>query len=105
MFANGIPWEPILIGLVALVLLLQLMNLARDGDQSLRRLERKIDAVIKHLGLPLPDASQELSAAVKKLADEPGGKISAIKLQREETGMGLAEAKDAVEEYLRSRPA
>lgn len=105
MFANGIPWEPILIGLVALVLLLQMMNLARDGDQSLRRLERKLDAVIKHLGIELPNSGPTLSAEVKKLADEPGGKISAIKRLREESGLGLAEAKEAIEEYLRSRSA
>lgn len=43
-----------------------------------------------------------LSDRVKELARDPTRKIEAIKLYREETGEGLAEAKEAVEAYVRS---
>jgi ribosomal protein L7/L12 len=35
-----------------------------------------------------------------ELADDPAKKISAIKLHRQQTGVGLKEAKDAVEAYI-----
>jgi hypothetical protein len=41
-------------------------------------------------------------AAVAAL--QQGNKIEAIKLTREVTGLGLKEAKDAVEAYLRAHP-
>jgi hypothetical protein len=67
----------------------------------IRMLERKLDAIIGHLGIELPDAlvNSGLSPEVCSLADK-GEKISAIKLHRQETGIGLKEAKDAVEAYL-----
>jgi ribosomal protein L7/L12 len=43
-----------------------------------------------------------LSQRVKDIARNPGGKISAIKAYREETGAGLAEAKNAIEAWRRS---
>jgi hypothetical protein len=42
----------------------------------------------------------ELSARVKAIADQPERFIEAIKVCREETGAGLAEAKAAVEAYV-----
>ncbi|HVZ94962.1 MAG TPA: ribosomal protein L7/L12 [Phycisphaerales bacterium] len=63
---------------------------------QLTRLERKLDLVIAHLGLDLPDDGmddiRELIAA--------GRKIEAIKVYRERTGLGLAEAKQAVDRGL-----
>ncbi len=60
---------------------------------TLARLERKIDALMASLGVEMPkdkmDDIRALSAA--------GQKIEAIKLYRERTGVGLAEAKAAVE--------
>jgi hypothetical protein len=71
----------------------------------LARIERKLDVLIKHLNIAYVDpASPEgLSAEVRKLADDPGQKIQAIKLHREETGISLKEAKDAVETYINRR--
>jgi hypothetical protein len=43
-----------------------------------------------------------LSDRVKELARDPTRKIEAIALYREETGAGLAEAKESVEAYVRS---
>jgi ribosomal protein L7/L12 len=43
-----------------------------------------------------------LSRHVMEIASDPGRKISAIKAYREETGLGLKEAKDAVEAWIAS---
>jgi hypothetical protein len=61
----------------------------------LRRLEAKTDLILRHLGLEYQDPATPggLSEAVKALADDPARKIEAIKLHREQTGLGLKEAK------------
>jgi len=65
---------------------------------DLRRLERKLDALLKHQGIELP-------SEVESLAKDPNQKIAAIKLYQEEhPEVGLAEAKARVEEiYKRSQ--
>ena len=51
-----------------------------------------------------PDTAIGLSiAAISAL--HRGNKIEAIKIVREERNIGLKEAKDAVEDYVRSQPA
>jgi hypothetical protein len=47
-----------------------------------------------------PKLSESAIAALQS-----GNKIQAIKLVRVEQGLGLKEAKDAVEEYLRTQPS
>ena len=71
----------------------------------LRRLEAKVDLILKHLSLEYKDPATPggLSEDVKTLADEPARKIAAIKLHREQTGLGLKDAKDAVEAYIAGR--
>lgn len=63
---------------------------------KLTTIERKLDAIMAHLGIEHDGHDmndiRDLIAAGKKLA--------AIKLYRERTGAGLAEAKDAVERGL-----
>jgi Ribosomal protein L7/L12 C-terminal domain len=68
----------------------------------LRRLEAKADLILRHLGLEYQDPATpgRLSEEVKALADDPARKIEAIKLHSEQTGLGLKEAKDAVEGYI-----
>jgi ribosomal protein L7/L12 len=68
----------------------------------LRRLEAKADLILRKLGLEHKDPATPggLSEEVKKLADDPARKSEAIKLHREQTGLGLKEAKDAVESYM-----
>jgi ribosomal protein L7/L12 len=73
---------------------------AASGRQ-LRRIEAKLDAIIAHLGARVPEAGG-LSEEARLFADT-GQTIAAIKQHREDTGAGLAEAKQAVEEYLRGR--
>jgi hypothetical protein len=73
---------------------------ANRQPADLRRVERKLDALLKHQGVPaLPAMSDE----VKRLARDPATKIAAVKLHREETGLGLAEAKADVETFIQSR--
>ena len=62
---------------------------------DLRRLERKLDALLKHQGIQVPSEAETL-------AKDPNMKIAAIKLYREEhPGVGLAEAKAKVEEIYK----
>ena len=75
-------------------------SLYKPSDAArLRRVEAKLDLVLKHLGLEYKDPATPggLSEEVKALAEDPTRKIAAIKLHREQTGLGLKEAKDAVE--------
>jgi hypothetical protein len=60
--------------------------LATDAGR-LARLERKLDAVMRHLDIAYVDPAgpEGLSEEVRRLADDPGRKIQAIKLHREQT--------------------
>jgi hypothetical protein len=75
----------------------------RPSDAArLRRLELKVDLILRLLSIEYPDPTTPagLSEEVRQLADDPARKIQAIKLHREQTGVGLKEAKDAVEAYM-----
>jgi hypothetical protein len=99
------------IGIIAFLILLfaggtagsQLLAGSSDTKllSRLRMTEKKLDAIIEHLGVELPDTvvNGGLSTEACVLADE-GEKIPAIKLHRQETGVGLKEAKAEVEAYL-----
>jgi hypothetical protein len=68
--------------------------------ERLQRIEDKLDLVLTHLGVkyaPPPKAEWQ------GIADDPNRKIKAIKVFREQHGVGLAEAKDAVEDYIEGR--
>lgn len=61
---------------------------------DLRHVERKLDAIIKHQGIEI------LSPEVQCLAKDPGRRIAAIKLHREQNpGLGLADAKREIEDF------
>jgi hypothetical protein len=68
---------------------------------QLRRVERKLDLILAHLGIEYKD-DNPLPPDARELADR-GDKIAAIKAFRQNTGAGLAEAKHAVESYLGRR--
>ena len=63
------------------------------------RMQRQLDAIMKHLGSAEPHTSRPgaLSSQVAALA-AAGHKIEAIKLYRQETGEGLKQAKAALED-------
>lgn len=64
-----------------------------------RRIERKLDALLKHQGVSLSPQAK-VSDEVQQLARDH--KIEAIKLHREQTGLGLAEAKSEVEDFIKT---
>ena len=66
---------------------------------NLSRIERKLDALLQHHGIEL---HSKLSPEVQRLSAAPNQKIAAIKLHREQTGLGLAEAKAEVEAFQRA---
>jgi hypothetical protein len=68
---------------------------------DLRRLERKLDALLKHQGISAP-LEASMSEEVQRLARDPAQKIAAIKLHREQTGLGLAEAKADIEDSIKT---
>jgi Ribosomal protein L7/L12 C-terminal domain len=75
----------------------------RPTDSArLARLERKIDAILRHLNIEYvdPASPERLSEEVQALANDPAKKIQAIKVHRQQTGLGLKEAKDAVEAFI-----
>jgi ribosomal protein L7/L12 len=77
-----------------------LFSPSTPSTAQLNRMERKLDLILKHLGLELADAEPE--GPWRTLADQ-GEKIAAIRAYREAAGVGLAEAKEAVDSYMRRR--
>jgi hypothetical protein len=63
-------------------------------EARVARVERMLTMVMEHLGLELP--AHPAADAIREAVDA-GRKIEAIKLYREATGAGLAEAKDAID--------
>ncbi len=74
-----------------------------DLKIEVARLTTLVDNLYKHLGIgqlaatALDQPAPEIVDAIQR-----GNKIVAIKLWRERTGVGLAEAKNAVEDLARS---
>ena len=68
---------------------------------KLSRIDRQLGLLMKQAGTDPFEASD----LVKELARDPTRKIHAIKALREETGLGLAEAKTVVEDLARNSNA
>lgn len=68
-------------------------------ERRLGLLERKLDAVLDHLGVPFAEPGfEQVESYVRE-----GKKIQAIKAYRERTGASLVEAKEAVERIAGER--
>jgi len=101
---NGMDYLVVAAGVVLAVGLAMVVAGSRGQERRatavrLAAIERKLDLIMKHHGIiepriEEPDVVQELMQ---------GRKIQAIKIYRERTGVGLAEAKDAVEKIARER--
>lgn len=76
--------------------------LSADDAARLRRIEHKLDLLLRHLGVPCAPGDGELPAESRALADR-GEKVAAIAAYRTATGAGLADAKRAVEGYMGRR--
>ncbi|MBU5945095.1 ribosomal protein L7/L12 [Streptomyces sp. PAM3C] len=70
-----------------------IQNQLTRSDRRVARVERKIDAVMRHLDLEeeVPRKDEILTLV------RDGKQVQAIKLYREATGAGLVEAKQAVD--------
>ena len=88
-------------GLIALLLciLFLVWSSQKAMTARLRGIERKLNALLRHQGVD-PRQGLIVSDRVKQLATDPARKIDAIIAYREETGAGLAEAKEVVEAVL-----
>ncbi len=89
-------WALVMVLLTALGARLTLLqaHLAKLG-----RVEAKVDLLLKQANIkydPYKDISPDIMDAVRA-----GNKIQAIKLYRVQTGQGLAELKNAIEEIMR----
>jgi ribosomal protein L7/L12 len=72
------------------------------GDRKLLcRMEAKLDLLLAHVGLQYVESTPltTLSLEARRLATD-GFKIEAIKVHRQATGLGLAEAKAEVEAFM-----
>jgi len=65
-------------------------------------IELKLHLLMRHFDIP-PQLASTLPERVKQLAADPGRKVAAIKALREETGVGLREAKALVDMFIASR--
>ena len=83
---------------MALLALKQLASILR----SLQSTEAMMKRLLAHQGIHW-EATTEPSTKVKELAMNAGNEIAAIKAYREQTGLGLKEAKTVVEELSRSK--
>lgn len=79
--------------LITILILLLWSMVGQGSNIQLCRVERKLDAILKHLGIDMyPGVDSQILVLLRE-----GKKIEAIKLYREATGVGLKEAKDFVE--------
>ncbi|MFY1691044.1 hypothetical protein [Plantactinospora sp. WMMB782] len=96
-------WAVLAVGLLLLVLLLFGSSSAsqrqRETAARLRRVERKLDLVLDHLGLVDPEAVP--SEVVEHL--RKGQRIAAVRAYRQATGESLLEAKQAVDRIAEQR--
>jgi hypothetical protein len=98
--AGGSPMEWGLLFLGIAILFAALASY-RDTTARIGRVERKLNALLRHHGVD-PTQGSPVSDRVKQLAGDPSRKIEAIRVYREETGAELAEAKEAVEAFINS---
>lgn len=96
------PWLSLLgFAVIAVAALTSSFTSARTPslDKRLARIERQLGLIMQRLEIDEP--ASDMPGVVAEL--EQGRKIQAIKIYREQTGAGLAEAKAAVETIARER--
>lgn len=81
-------------------------SLGRKQRERLERIDRNLELIMAQLGMQKPAAGSVQNSAQdaewQSLANAEQ-KIMAIKVYREQYGVGLAEAKQAVEDYMAGR--
>lgn len=79
------------------------MSNTTELEERIARLERTVAYLMEHLKLIENEGFRPRNTLPPQILEliQRGKKIEAIKLYREHTGVGLKEAKDAVEELAR----
>lgn len=94
-------WWLIGLGAIVFVAIFNAERQAGSIRRDVARVDRKLNLILRQMNVSF-DEFAVLSDRVKELAREPSRKIEAIKVYREETGAGLAEAKDTIEAFIHS---
>ena len=99
---SSINLQSLVFAVILGVILARMLMRIGSTRAELRHLERKVDAIAEHLGIK---SNVQPRASDRVLLHLSAGKlIDAIRVYREENpGVGLAEAKAAVEEIQRKR--
>jgi hypothetical protein len=97
--STSMNWWDVMIFGAACIFLVETLPRLLELSRRLRRVEQKLDAVLKGLGITSEDSITS-AEYWKSLARDRGQKIQAIAAYRKETGAGLAEAKQAVEAWI-----
>ena len=67
----------------------------------IRRIERKLDVLLRYQGIDATKQDYAFSERVKELlAADPPLRIEALKVYREETGASLRESKEAIDSFI-----
>jgi ribosomal protein L7/L12 len=87
---------------IVLIGVLAILAIVSGTQARLDQVELRLNLLLRYFNIATA-SGEPLSEAVRTLADDPTRKIHAIKVYREETGAGLAEAKGVVEAYINGR--
>ncbi|MCB0870601.1 MAG: hypothetical protein KDB52_07205 [Solirubrobacterales bacterium] len=77
------------------------MSIDSEYVVRIAKLEQKVSELYRHLGIAEPSGNEALSPEVMALLQQ-NNTIEAIKVHREQTGLDMAAAKAAIDEYLAS---
>ena len=94
--------KDVILAVALLVLAWAYISRVNDLARQTNQLERMLLAIAKKLDVPLPYIPDPPSQRVQDLAQDRKKKVEAIKAYREETGAGLKEALEVIDQ-LRSQ--
>jgi hypothetical protein len=90
-------WPAVIVSVASYLVLDRILSRPGNADDArLARLEKRISGIEAHLGIERDAGREEVVTLILE-----GKMINAIKLYREQTGIGLREAKEAVEQMER----
>lgn len=85
----------IIIGMLFIILMISLIA-PSGSDPRIKLINKKLDRIMERLGMEEENIDEELKDLLRE-----GKMVEAVKRQRQETGMGLKEAKEYVDELER----
>ncbi len=91
-------WPAVIVSVASYLVLDRILSRPGSaGDARLAQLEKRISGIEAHLGIERDAGNDQVAALILE-----GKKINAIKLYRDQTSIGLREAKEAVEQMERN---